>query len=82
ATRISSFDKQAIADTKRMVNVNSLPSDAEIVPEWEAFVASLARPAAQARLRALFNQGFHAPGDVENRLGYYVGRLGLTSDAS
>ena len=82
ATRISSFDKQAIADTKRMVNVNSLPSDAEIVPEWEAFVASLARPAAQARLRALFDQGFHAPGDVENRLGYYVGRLGLTSDAS
>src|SRR5580693_6565418 len=54
ARRISSFDKQAIAETKRMVNMNSLPSDAEIVPEWEAFTAALARPAAQARLRALF----------------------------
>lgn len=82
AGRISSFDKQAIAETKRMVNVNSLPSDAEIVPEWDAFTSALARPAAQARLRALFDQGFHAPGDVENRLGYYVGRLGLTSEAS
>ena len=82
ATRISSFDRQAIAETKRIVNLNSLPSDAEIVPEWEAFTAALARPAAQARLRALFDQGFHAPGDVENRLGYYVGRLGLISEAS
>jgi enoyl-CoA hydratase/carnithine racemase len=82
ARRISSFDKLAIADTKRMVNVNSLPPDAEIVPEWEAFAASLRRPAAQARLRALFDQGFHAPGDVENRLGYYVGRLGHASETS
>ena len=35
ATRIASFDKPAIADTKRLVNINSLPSDAEIAPEWE-----------------------------------------------
>jgi enoyl-CoA hydratase/carnithine racemase len=82
ARRISSFDKQAIAETKRLVNLNSLPSDAEIVPEWDAFVASLGRPAAKARLRALFDQGFHAPGDVETRLGHYVGLLGLASDTS
>jgi len=65
-----------------MVNVKSLPSHAEIVPEWEAFTAALGRPAAQERLRSLFDQGFHAPGDVENRLGYYVGRLGLNSEVS
>jgi enoyl-CoA hydratase/carnithine racemase len=76
AERISSFDKQAIADTKRLVDLNSLPSDAEIAPEWEAFTASLVRPAAQARIRALFEQGFHAPGDIETRLGYHVGLLG------
>src|SRR5215813_4877705 len=29
AERIASFDKQAIADTKHLVNLNSLPSDAE-----------------------------------------------------
>src|SRR6202451_4346919 len=56
ARRISTFDKQAIAETKRLVNLNSLPSDAEIVPEWEAFTASLGRPAAHARLHALFEQ--------------------------
>jgi hypothetical protein len=31
--RIASFDKQAIAETKRLVDVASLPSDAEIRPE-------------------------------------------------
>ena len=82
ATRIASFDKQAIAETKHMVNINSLPADAEIAPEWDAFTASLARPAAQARIRTLFERGFHKPGDVETRLGYHVGRLGSTEEAS
>lgn len=76
ATRIASFDKQAIAETKRLVDVNSLPPDAEIVPEWEAFLAALGRPAAQERIRMLFERGFHEPGDVETRLGYHVGKLG------
>jgi enoyl-CoA hydratase/carnithine racemase len=76
AARIASFDKQAIAETKRLVDLNSLPPDAETAPEWEAFIASVGRPAAQERLRALLEQGFHAPGDVETRLGYHVGLLG------
>jgi enoyl-CoA hydratase/carnithine racemase len=78
ATRIASFDKQAIAETKRLVDVNSLPPNAEIVPEWEAFLAALGRPAAQERIRMLFERGFHEPGDVETRLGYHVGKLGST----
>ena len=76
ATRIASFDKQAIAETKRLVNLNSLPPDAEIAPEWGAFLASVQRPAAQARIKKLMERGFHKPGDVENRLGHYVGQLG------
>jgi enoyl-CoA hydratase/carnithine racemase len=76
ATRIASFDKQAIADTKRLVNIASLPSDAEIAPEWNAFIASLGRPATQNRIKALMERGFHKPGDVENRLGHHVGQLG------
>jgi enoyl-CoA hydratase/carnithine racemase len=76
ATRIASFDKQAIAETKHLVNLNSLPPDAEIAPEWDAFLASLGRPAAQARIRMLFERGFHKPGDIETRLGYHVGQLG------
>jgi enoyl-CoA hydratase/carnithine racemase len=75
ALRISSFDKDAIADTKLLVDVASLPSDAEIVPEWDAFMASLRRPASQNRLKTLMEQGFHQAGDVENRLGYHVGQV-------
>jgi enoyl-CoA hydratase/carnithine racemase len=82
ANRIASFDKQAIAETKRLVNINSLPPDSEIAPEWDAFTASLARPAAQARIKTLFARGFHKPGDVEARLGYHVGQLGETNDAT
>jgi enoyl-CoA hydratase/carnithine racemase len=75
AERIASFDKQAIAETKRLVDVASLPSDAEIVPEWDAFIASVDRSASQRGIKALMGLGFHKAGDVENRLGYYIGHL-------
>jgi enoyl-CoA hydratase/carnithine racemase len=76
ARRIASFDKQAMAETKRLVNTASLPENSEISPEWGAFVASLGRAAAQRRIGKLMERGFHRPGDVENRLGYHVGQLG------
>ena len=64
------------SDTKRLVDVASLPPDAELALEWDAFLASVQRPAAQTRIKKLMDQGFHQPGDVETRLGYYVGQLG------
>ena len=76
AMRIASFDKQAIAETKRLVNVASLPADAEIAPEWDAFLGALGRPASQRRIKALMDRGFHRAGDVENRLGFHVGQIG------
>jgi len=76
ADRIASFEKHAIAETKRLANQADLPSDAEIQPEWDAFMSSLARPGTQARIKKLMERGFHKPGDVETRLGYYVGQLG------
>jgi enoyl-CoA hydratase/carnithine racemase len=76
AMRIASFDKQAIAETKRLVNIASLPPDEEILPEWNAFMASLGRPASRNRMKTLMSRGFHRPGDVENRLGFHVGQLG------
>jgi enoyl-CoA hydratase/carnithine racemase len=76
ATRIASFDKRAISETKRFVDVASLPPDYEIAPEWDVCLASIMRPAAQQRIRMLMERGFHKPGDAENRLGYYVGQLG------
>jgi len=75
ATRIASFDKQAISETKRFADVASLPPDYEIAPEWDVCLASIARPAAQKRIRLLLERGFHQPGDVEDRLGYHVGQL-------
>jgi enoyl-CoA hydratase/carnithine racemase len=76
AERIASFDQQAIAATKRLANQADLPPDSEIQPEWDAFMASLARPGAQARIKTLMDKGFHKPGDVETRLDYHVGQLG------
>jgi len=38
-------------------------------------IASIMRPAAQERIKKLLDQGFHQPGDVEQRLGYHVGEL-------
>jgi enoyl-CoA hydratase/carnithine racemase len=74
ATRIAGFDKWAIANTKRLVNT-SLPPDVELGAGWDVCMASLGRPAAQAAIKALMDRGFHKPGDVENRLGYYLSKI-------
>jgi len=74
ATRIAGFDKWAIANTKRLVNT-SLPPEVELAAGWDACMASISRPAAQERIKALMANGFHKPGDVENRLGYYLGQI-------
>jgi enoyl-CoA hydratase/carnithine racemase len=81
ATRIASFDKRAIRETKRFVDVASLPPDYEIRAEWDVCIASIMRPAAQERIAKLLARGFHRPGDVENRLGFHVGQLGSESTA-
>jgi enoyl-CoA hydratase/carnithine racemase len=70
SNRIASFDKWAIANTKRLVNA-SLPPDVEIAAGWDACMASIGRPAAQKRLNALFANGR----DAEDRLGFYLGQL-------
>src|SRR5436309_7498577 len=80
ANRIASFDKRAISETKRFVNVASLPPDYEIAPEWDVCLASIMRPAAQKRINKLLKRGFHKPGDVETRMGYHVGQCGQLID--
>jgi enoyl-CoA hydratase/carnithine racemase len=74
ATRISQFDKWAIGQTKRLVNA-SLPPDVELSAGWDACIASLGRPAAQEGIKALTAKGFQTPGDVEKRIGVYLGQL-------
>jgi enoyl-CoA hydratase/carnithine racemase len=74
ATRISRFDKWAIANTKRLVNT-SLPPDVELGAGWNACIDSLGRSAAQEGIKTLTARGFQKPGDAENRLGYYLGQI-------
>src|ERR1700733_301454 len=75
AARISSFDKWAISNTKRLVNAASLPPDVEMAAGWDACIASVARPTTQARIKAFIDLGFHKPGDVENRIGHYLEKV-------
>ena len=75
ATRIAAFDKWAIAKTKSLVNA-SLPPDVEMAAGWDACMASVARPATQARLKAFMELGFHKPGAAEDHLGAYLSRIG------
>jgi len=75
ATRISAFDKWAISNTKRLVNAASLAPEVEMAAGWEACIASVLRPSTQAHFRAFRELGWHQPGDAENRLGFYLGRL-------
>ena len=72
ARRISSFDKWAISNTKRLVNAASLPADVEMAAGWDACIASVARPTTQARIKSFMDLGFHKPGDIENRIGYHL----------
>ena len=76
AKRIASFDKQALSDTKRFVDVASLPSDQEAGAEMIVCYASIGRPETQRRIKLLLERGLHKAGDVETRLGYHVGQLG------
>jgi enoyl-CoA hydratase/carnithine racemase len=72
ARRIASFDKWAISNTKRLVNAACLPADVEIAAGWDACMTSISRPAAQGKIKALFERGFHKPGDAEDHLGSYL----------
>jgi len=75
ATRISSFDKWAISNTKRLVNAASLAPEVEMAAGWEACITSVLRPATQARFKTFRELGWHKPGDAENRLGSYLPRV-------
>lgn len=76
ARRIAKFDKQSIAAIKGLVDKASLPSTADIGAEWDGFIGSVKRPAAQQRIKQLMELGLQENADVEKRLADYTGRLG------
>src|SRR6266478_345291 len=75
ARRVSTFDRQALADIKHFVNKVSLPADEEFPPQLDAFWQAAARPAFQARHSKAFEDGYQQRSDVELRLGEYVGQF-------
>jgi enoyl-CoA hydratase/carnithine racemase len=75
ASRIASFDKEALSAIKRQVNIVTMAADSDVAPEWDAFIASVGRPQAQEKIGQLMQLGLQKNQDVEARLGYYTGTL-------
>jgi enoyl-CoA hydratase/carnithine racemase len=75
AARISTFDRRAIAETKHLVDIASLPPDSEIAAGWDACVASIQRPEGQDKIKRLMELGLQKNEDVEARLPHYTGAL-------
>ncbi len=76
ARRIARFDKQSISEIKRLVDASSLPPQEAIAAEWDGFIGSVQRPAAQQRIGQLMELGLQEKADVEIRLAHYTGTLG------
>ena len=74
ATRIASFDKWAIANTKTS-HEHVPPAGCGDRRGMDACIKSIVRPTPQRNFKMLFEKGFQKPGDVENRLGYHLGQL-------
>jgi len=73
ADRVSHFDLLALADIKRFVNAASLPADAALTAEMDAFAQAVARPATPTIIGHALKQGFQKRSDIELNLGTYVG---------
>ena len=68
ARRVSTFDRQALADIKHFVNEVSLPADEAFPPQMDAFGKALGRPALQARASQAFEDGLQQRSEVERTL--------------
>ena len=74
ASRLSNFDKRAIAEVKKLVDGPTLPTLSEFQAGMEAYFVSATRPETRARIGAAISDGLQRRGDVELNLGRYVGR--------
>jgi hypothetical protein len=73
AERVSRFDLLALADIKRFVNDSSLPADAPLTAEMDAFTEAVARPASQSIVAKAVEQGLAQRSDLELNFGAYIG---------
>jgi enoyl-CoA hydratase/carnithine racemase len=73
--RIASFDKQAIAESKKALNRKGLPDLADLKSSQDLFRSSIGWSGARARLKTLVKRGLGQQGDFELRLGDHLGNL-------
>lgn len=72
ASRLASFDDDAIARTKSHVDAVTLPPDDELPPASADFFAALQRPGPLERFAKLAALGLNVDSDLERRLGTRV----------
>jgi enoyl-CoA hydratase/carnithine racemase len=75
ARRIATFGRVAVSGIKHLVDVASLPEDAEFAPGLAAYFASAGRGENAVFVHTLFEQGLQQPDGVERDLGTAIGRL-------
>ena len=80
ARRIAGFDKVAVAGTKALLDVASLPPDEEFGPGLAAFFRTSGRPENAAIVHYLFENGLQTPTGVERDLGRVVGSYSNSPD--
>jgi enoyl-CoA hydratase/carnithine racemase len=74
ATRLESFDKQALAAAKAQVNRATLPPDADLRAAYAHFLTSMTWPGVQAFLPQFEKLAAETgPEELELRLGHYLG---------
>jgi enoyl-CoA hydratase/carnithine racemase len=75
ALRIAAFDKVALTGTKKLVDVATLPDDAEFSAALKAYFATVGRPENQPFRLLLLENGLQQPDGIEADLGTAIGRL-------
>ncbi|EKJ8518162.1 enoyl-CoA hydratase/isomerase family protein [Pseudomonas aeruginosa] len=76
ALRISTFDRTALGDAKRLLNRDSLPDNSRLQEAQDAFFEATQRPqVALIGKKAVLTAATVGADEFESRLGYYLGRL-------
>jgi enoyl-CoA hydratase/carnithine racemase len=75
ARRIATFDREAVAGIKKLVDAATLPADDEFVPGLRAYFATAGRAENRPFARLLLENGLQQPDGIESDLGAAIGRL-------
>ena len=75
ARRIASSDKAAITGTKKLIDVATMPDDAEFAAGLQAFFATAGRAENRPVAQLLFEHGLQQPDGIETDLGSAIGKL-------